>query len=164
MNSYLNSNRISEAPYTTLTKLLEKWGTIQPETEAVVCHSYNENRTSITYGNLYKEAVKLAKGLICLGIKKGDYVGIGGNNTPEWMVATYGVLFAGGHPVIFPFHDKAGEGMKRTLILIGRCQAILFDPGHNDSHWDILQKITQVDPKTGTVSYTHLTLPTICSV
>ena len=151
MNSYLNSKRISEAPYTTLTKLLEKWGTIQPETEAVVCHSYNENRTSITYGNLYKEAVKLAKGLICLGIKKGDYVGIGGDNTSEWMVATYGVLFAGAHPVNFPFHDKAGEGIKRRLTLIGRCAAILFDPGHNDSHWDIIQKITQVDPKTGTV-------------
>ena len=29
--------------------------------------------------------------------------------------------------------------------------AILFDPGHNDSHWDIMQKITQVEPKTGMV-------------
>ena len=35
--------------------------------------------------------------------------------------------------------------------------AILFDPGNNDSHWDILQKITQVEPKTGMVLRSDVT-------
>lgn len=151
IGSYLRSETITAAPYTTLTKLLEKWSTIQPDREAVVCYSHDGTRTSITYGKFYEDAVKLARGLIRIGILKGDYVGIGGNNTPEWMVGTYGVLFAKARPVYFPFHDKAGEGIKRTLTKVGGCKAILFDPGLGDFHWEIMQRIAKVDQKTGGV-------------
>lgn len=151
IGSYLRSERISTAPYTTLTKLLEKWGTIQPDREAIVCYSHDGTRTSITYGKFYNDAVKLAKGLIRIGVKEGNYVGIGGNNTPEWMVGTYGVLFAKARPVYFPFHDKTGDGIKRTLTKVGGCKAILFDPGLGDSHWEIVQQIAQVDQNTGCV-------------
>lgn len=151
LKSYLRSEKITEAPYTTLTRLLEKWGAIQPDREAIVCYSHDGSRSSLTYGKFYRDAVKLAKGLIRIGIQKGDYVGIGGNNTPEWMVGTYGVLFAKARPVYFPFHDKAGEGIIRTLNKVGGCKAILFDPGLEDSHWEIMKRIAQVDQKTGGV-------------
>lgn len=95
IKSYLRFDKISQAPYTTPTKLWEKWGTIRPDRRAIVWYSHDGIRTSITYSKLYNDDVKLAKGLIIrIGIKRGYYVGIGRNNTPEWMVGTYGVLFA----------------------------------------------------------------------
>ncbi|WP_082311015.1 long-chain-fatty-acid--CoA ligase [Paenibacillus sp. FJAT-27812] len=51
---------------------------------------------TLTYGQLHDDAVRLAYGLLSLGIAKGDSVAIMLPNCPQAVVAYYGVLLAGG--------------------------------------------------------------------
>ena len=51
---------------------------------------------TLTYRELHQDAVRLACGLLSLGIDKGDRVAIMLPNCPQAVVAYYGVLLAGG--------------------------------------------------------------------
>lgn len=50
----------------------------------------------VTYRELYESAIRLASGLLSLGISKGDRVAIMLPNCPQTVIAYYGVLLAGG--------------------------------------------------------------------
>jgi long-chain acyl-CoA synthetase len=48
-----------------------------------------------TYRQFYEEVCFLAAGLVELGVKRGDHVGLVADNRREWMVADFGVLSVG---------------------------------------------------------------------
>jgi len=48
-----------------------------------------------TYRQFYEEVCFLAAGLLELGVKRGDHVGLVADNRHEWMVADFGVLSVG---------------------------------------------------------------------
>lgn len=50
---------------------------------------------TLTYRELHEEAIRLARGLVSTGIKKGDRVAIMLPNCPQAVVSFYGVLLAG---------------------------------------------------------------------
>ena len=49
----------------------------------------------ITWNTYRKRALSVAHGLVSLGLKKGDFVGIVGENSPEWLFIDVGVQLAG---------------------------------------------------------------------
>ena len=57
-----------------------------PENEAVV--SVHQNRR-LTYAGLREETDRLARGLMALGVRHGDRVGIWSTNNIEWVVAQF---------------------------------------------------------------------------
>ncbi|XP_061171920.1 3-[(3aS,4S,7aS)-7a-methyl-1,5-dioxo-octahydro-1H-inden-4-yl]propanoyl:CoA ligase-like [Saccostrea echinata] len=154
--SYIRSQKPIKAPYTTIPKLVKKWASLKPENEACVFYNQNLTRKSITYGQLYENSIKLAKGLVHKGIGRDDIVGVGGNNTPEWLVSTFAVQLAGARPIHFPFLDKSGNGIKDLLNSVGGCSMLIFDPGHEDSHWKTIQNLATVDPETGSVKKSEI--------
>ena len=52
--------------------------------------------TGITYAETRKEVLRLAAGLIKLGLKKGDRVGLISEGRNDWIISELGVLYAGG--------------------------------------------------------------------
>ena len=50
---------------------------------------------SKTYRQFYEEVCILASGLMELGVKRGDHVGLIADNRPEWMAADFAVLSVG---------------------------------------------------------------------
>ncbi|XP_062567804.1 medium-chain acyl-CoA ligase ACSF2, mitochondrial-like [Saccostrea cucullata] len=154
--SYIRSQKPIKAPYTTIPKLVQKWASLKPENEVCVFYSQTLTRKSITYGQLYEDSYKLAKGLVRKGIGRDDIVGVGGNNTPEWLVSTFAVQLAGARPIHFPFLDKSGNGIKDLLNSIGGCSMLIFDPGHEDGHWKTIQNLASVDPETGSVKRSEI--------
>ena len=50
----------------------------------------------LTYKGLLDEVSNFAKALISIGFEQHDAVGIFGFNSVEWIVSTYGAIFAGG--------------------------------------------------------------------
>ncbi|XP_062567800.1 putative acyl-CoA synthetase YngI [Saccostrea cucullata] len=149
--SYISSDQASTAPYTTVPKLLQKWASLKPDQDAFVFYNQDLIRRSITYNRLYKDSVKLAKGLVSKGLGRDDIVGVGGNNTPEWLVSAFAVQLAGARPIHFPFLDKSGNTIKEFLNNVGGCSMLIFDPGHEDGHWKTIQNLATVDPETGFV-------------
>ena len=51
--------------------------------------------TTRTYHQLYNEGRWVAAGLLELGVKRGDLVGIISDNRPEWLAADFGILALG---------------------------------------------------------------------
>ncbi len=49
----------------------------------------------ISYREVFKQGLDLATGLIDLGVKARDHVGLFGDNRYEWILADYGVILAG---------------------------------------------------------------------
>jgi long-chain acyl-CoA synthetase len=63
----------------------------------------------LTYGELYQQARAFASGLIALGLKPGDRVGIICENSLEWIVSYLGQCLAGGVGVPIYYDLKAPE-------------------------------------------------------
>ncbi len=88
-----------------------------------VCTIYEGAR--ITYGEMNQLSDRLAAALAKLGLKKGDRVGIFIPNTPQFAIAYYGVLKAGGVVVATnPLytereleHQANDSGMEMMLVM-----------------------------------------------
>ena len=65
-----------------LRKTVEKY----PDQEALICAHQNYRAT---YKEFYKQVVQVAKGLIALGVKRGDRVGIWSPNCYQWTLLQY---------------------------------------------------------------------------
>jgi fatty-acyl-CoA synthase len=74
----------------TLADFFDKAVTKYSKEEAMV---FNEER--ITYSEMGRRVADFAKGLLKLGIKKGDKVGIWLSNRPEWAIAEFAVARVG---------------------------------------------------------------------
>ena len=83
----------------TLGDLLDQTVTKYSKEEAVV---FNEER--ITYREMDRRVADFSKGLLTLGIKKGDKVGIWLSNRPEWAIAEFAVAKIGA--VIVPLSTR----------------------------------------------------------
>ncbi|MEC9492975.1 MAG: AMP-binding protein [Flexistipes sp.] len=70
----------------TMGGLLEGVAKNYPENDALV---YPFRNLRLTYKELDKETDKLAKGLVKLGVKKGDHIAVWAHNIPEWVLLLY---------------------------------------------------------------------------
>jgi fatty-acyl-CoA synthase len=71
---------------TTIGDLLDRQAERFGDRDALV---HVEHGVRYTYEAFRRECNRVAKGLIALGIRKGDHVGIWATNYPEWVVAQF---------------------------------------------------------------------------
>src|SRR5512139_1957960 len=60
----------------------EKQVAVDPDHEFII---YPDRNLRFTYGQFNERVNNLAKGLLSIGITKGDHVGIWANNVPDWL-------------------------------------------------------------------------------
>jgi fatty-acyl-CoA synthase len=65
----------------TLGEIIEKWAFETPDKEFMV---YPDRNLRFTYAQFNKRVDNLAKGLLYIGVKPGDKVGIWAKNVPDW--------------------------------------------------------------------------------
>jgi fatty-acyl-CoA synthase len=70
----------------TLGGMLEKWAFESPDHEFMV---YPDRNLRFTYSQFNHRVNQLAKGLMSIGVKPGDKVGIWANNVPDWSTFMY---------------------------------------------------------------------------
>jgi fatty-acyl-CoA synthase len=70
----------------TLGGMLEKWASESPDHEFMV---YPDRNLRFTYSRFNHRVNQLAKGLMSIGVKPGDKVGIWANNVPDWSTFMY---------------------------------------------------------------------------
>jgi len=66
----------------TIDEILEETVKLFPDNKAVI---YNNRNLYLSYYEFNEYCNKLAKGLMYLGVKKGDHIAIWANNIPEWI-------------------------------------------------------------------------------
>lgn len=77
-----------------------------------------------TWSEAYDKTLKLAQGLLSLGLKKGDRVGILANNCDEWFIADFAMLAAGLIPT--PIYATAGEKVISYVLEHSDAKAIFI--------------------------------------
>ncbi len=88
----------------TISQLLHRNAKEHPDTTAIIF----EDR-KMSFVELNNAAGAFASGLIKLGLRKGDKVGLWMQNYPEWVVAWFGITRAGGVVIPLDYWYKASE-------------------------------------------------------
>ncbi|MGG1573598.1 AMP-binding protein [Fictibacillus sp. NRS-1165] len=83
---------MTELQSVTIGKYLEEQVKKFGSREAVV---YSDLGIRYSYKDFYDLTVKVAKGLMSLGIKKGDHIAVWATNVPEWILLQFGSARAG---------------------------------------------------------------------
>ena len=85
-----------------VSDMLKVTASRQPNREAI----YDESRR-MTYGQLDQEVTKLAKGLIRIGVQRGDRVAVALTNSCEYVIAFYAIARVGAVLIpLNPFFSK----------------------------------------------------------
>ncbi|MFB3818727.1 MAG: AMP-binding protein [Candidatus Methylomirabilales bacterium] len=71
----------------TLGQVLERRAAVDPDREFMV---YPDRGLRFTYAEFDRRVSRVAKGLLAIGLRKGDHLGIWATNVPDWLT----VLFA----------------------------------------------------------------------
>ncbi|PVD34463.1 hypothetical protein C0Q70_05738 [Pomacea canaliculata] len=118
----------------TIGKLLQQRAESIPDKTAAI---FFEDGKRLTFEQLLTQADQLAAGLLSLGLKKGDRVGMWGPNSQEWVVTQYGTARAGFILVnINPSYRK--NELEYALKKAG-CRALIAAPGYKDhDYYEIL--------------------------
>ncbi|MDR0876484.1 MAG: AMP-binding protein [Treponema sp.] len=77
---------------TTLGALLREKARTQPDHDFIV---YADRDLRFTYAEFDKRVDELAKGLLAIGLKKGDHVGIWATNVPDWNTLLFAAARTG---------------------------------------------------------------------
>jgi fatty-acyl-CoA synthase len=78
---------------TTIGQLVKETALRYPDNAALV---YPEFGIRQSYGEFYNSCRGLAKGLIALGVKRGDHVAVWTTNIPEWVYLQFSLGMVGG--------------------------------------------------------------------
>lgn len=90
----------------TLGEILEKYALEDPDREFMV---YADRDLRFTYAQFNERVDQLAKGLLYIGIKPGDKVGIWANNVPDWLTFMFATAKIGAILVTINTSYKTSE-------------------------------------------------------
>jgi len=90
----------------TLGQMLEKWAFEAPDNEFMV---YPDRNLRFSYKQFNERVDQLAKGLLFIGINKGDKVGIWAKNVPDWTTLMFATAKIGAILVTINTNYKLAE-------------------------------------------------------
>lgn len=70
----------------TLGEVLEENARIWPDKDFII---FSDRNLNFTYSEFDKRVNNLAKGLMAIGLKKGDHLGIWATNVPDWLTFAF---------------------------------------------------------------------------
>ena len=114
-----------------------------------------------TWGQYDDRGARIARVLQAHDLGPDSKVGIYLHNSNEYVEAQYGVFKIRGCPVNVNYRYKADELV--YLLDNADAEALIFQACYAMRIWEIRKQLPKVKLFIP-VSYTHLTLPTICSV
>ena len=113
---------------TTIGNLLDQRASQFPERDAVVYSCYPEFGGALdirwTYREYHARANAVAKGLMALGLQKGDHIAIWAANVPEWLLLQMGAAKAG--LVLVTINPLLRGAELEYILQQGDIQALFF--------------------------------------
>jgi len=127
----------------TLGDILEKWAFEAPDTEFMV---YPDRNLRFTYKQFNDRVDQLAKGLLFIGVRKGDKVGIWAKNVPDWTTLMFATAKIGAILVTINTNYKLAE--IEYLLKNADIHTLFLIDGFRDS--DYVRMITELVPELKT--------------
>ncbi len=108
-----------------------------PENPALICPQFN---VRYSYSQLYDQCRKTARGLLALGIKRGDHVSVWTTNVPEWVYLQFALGMVGGVLVTINTNYQSHE-LEYILKQSDSTTLFLIDTYRDTSFYDTVRKI-----------------------
>lgn len=128
---------MAEAMRLSVGKLLEQVAAAQPNHEAVV---YPDRNLRYTYRQFDELCRKAARGLMRLGIEKGDHVAIWATNRPEWLTTQFATGKMGAVLVTVNTNYKSAE-LEYLLKQSDSTTLILMESYRGSSYIETLYEV-----------------------
>ncbi|MCF8363771.1 MAG: AMP-binding protein [Prolixibacteraceae bacterium] len=133
----------------TLGSVLEEWAEKTPDQDFVV---YADRGLRFSYKQFDQRVNRLAKGLLSIGIKKGDHVGIWATNVPDWLTFTFATAKIGAILVTINTNYKTHE--LEYLMQNADLKALCLIDGWRDS--DYVSMVNELVPELKTLQRGYL--------
>ncbi len=124
----------------TLGQMLEKWAFETPDKDFIV---YPDRDLRFSYSQFNERVDQLAKGLLFIGIKPGDKVGIWAKNVPDWTTLMFATAKIGAILVTINTNYKLAE--LDFLLKNADINTLFLVDGYRDS--DYVQMIFELVPE-----------------
>ncbi|SHF07490.1 fatty-acyl-CoA synthase [Mariniphaga anaerophila] len=124
----------------TLGGILEKWAIETPEKEFMV---YPDRNLRFTYAQFNKRVDNLAKGLLYIGVRPGDKVGIWAKNVPDWTTFLFAAAKIGAVLVTVNTSYKLSE--LEYLLKNADINTLCLADGYRDS--DFVKMVFELVPE-----------------
>ncbi|HBT19820.1 MAG TPA: AMP-binding protein [Peptococcaceae bacterium] len=134
----------------TLGELLEENAKKYPDREALV---YSDRNLRYTFAQLNERVNKVAKGLMALGLKKGDHAAIWATNVPDWVVMLFATAKIG--VVLVTVNTNYRPKEVEYILKQSDAKAVIIIDGFRDI--DYIQTIYDLVPELKTCPRGHLT-------
>lgn len=128
---------MSDVLNVTIGKLLEEKAALHPGHEAVV---YSDRNLRWTYREFNQICCTAAKGLMKLGIEKGEQIAVWSTNTPEWLVTQFATGKMGAVLVTVNTNYRTTE-LEYLLKQSDSTTIILIDVFKDSSYIDMIYEI-----------------------
>lgn len=127
----------------TLGQMLEKWAFETPDQECII---YPDRNLRFTYSEFNDRVDQLAKGLLFIGIRPGDKVGIWAKNVPDWTTLMFATAKIGAILVTINTNYKLTE--LEYLLKDADIHSLFLVDGYRDS--DYVQMVFELVPELKT--------------
>lgn len=124
--SYAHTPMSVPKRYVTINTILKRLALENPDKELFIQRFMDGGRKTLTTGDLYNKAHKLAAFLNESGIVKGDRLLVVGPNSMEWIIAEIGVLLSGAVAIHATLSTKNADDLKE-IIVCSKSKGILLD-------------------------------------
>ncbi len=121
----------------TVSQLLDQAAAAYPNNDALV---YPERDLRYTYKEFQEICNQFAKGLLKLGLKKGDHAAIWATNLPEWVIAQFGSARTGAVLVTVNTSYKTNE-LEYLLKQSDSTTLIMIDSMKNTDYTSMLYEL-----------------------
>jgi fatty-acyl-CoA synthase len=139
----------------TVGQLLSDMAERFPDREAV---KYTDRVFRMTWKELDAAAVRIGKGLLALGIGKGDHVAIWATNVPEWLLLLFGTAKIGAVLVTVNTNYKVFEA--EYLMRQSDTKCLVMSDGFKDVNYpDIVNELCPMLKDTGNAPLENPMLP-----
>ena len=130
---------MEEKKLETIPDCLLHHRTKHPDREAFVFAHNDGSRTTVTFKQLYENAVLVAKSFVALGVRKSEIVAINLRSCPEWIYTTFGAILAGARPISLSFTYTDGSDVIAMMEKLEVCSTIILDPAEDTDTWNIFK-------------------------
>ncbi|MCL1821756.1 MAG: AMP-binding protein [Prolixibacteraceae bacterium] len=127
----------------TFGELLEQWAIEKPDQEFIV---YPDRNLRFTYSAFNERVDQLAKGMLYLGIKPDDKIGIWAKNVPDWLTFLFASAKIGAVSVTINTNYKLSE--LEYIMQNADIRMLCLVDGYRDS--DYVQMVNELVPELKT--------------
>lgn len=125
---------------TTLHQWLEHWVKVQPYGEFLI---YPDRSLRLTYDDFKARVDRFAKGLLHIGVRRGDKVGLWAKNIPDWLTVMFASSKIGA--VVVPINTNYKLTEVEYVMLNADIHTMCIMNGYRDT--DYISTINEIVPE-----------------